>query len=61
MRKVTKEEFFSTMNPLNVHPRVDVTTLRDAKIVSHWEMQDGTRRCMGTSKGHWDAAEYYLA
>jgi hypothetical protein len=59
MRQVSKEEFFATMNPLNVHPRVDISTLHDELIVSRWEMQD-TRRVVGTSKGTGNKAIYHL-
>lgn len=60
MRQVTKEDFFKVMNPLNVHPRVDASTLRDELIVSRWEMQDNTRRVMGVLKSGLSKSEYYL-
>ena len=48
MRMVSQSEFFAVMNPLDVHPRVDVTTLRDRIHVSRWELP--TREIIGISK-----------
>jgi hypothetical protein len=62
MRQVTKEQFFAVMNPLDVHPRVDATTLRHRWHVSHWEIQS-TRNVIGISKSDSHAiedAEYFL-
>lgn len=46
MRKVTKEEFFATVGPLNVHPRVDMASLKTREHASTWEDLN-TRRVVG--------------
>lgn len=47
MKPATEAEFFARMNPLDVHPRVDVSTLRGRFHTSHWETRE--RVCLGTS------------
>lgn len=59
MQAVSKDRFFLVMGPRDVHPRVDVATLRDAKIVSIWEDRP-TREVLGLSKGTGAEAEYFL-
>lgn len=64
MRSVTKDTFFKTVNPLNVHPRVDVATLKARHHVSYWEMQDGTRAVIGRSESDShgvDDTRYFLS
>ncbi len=61
MIPVSKAEFFAMVGRLNVHPRVDASTLKGRYHVSHWEMQDGTRKVVGQSKSDsWsiDPTEY---
>lgn len=48
MIEVTKDVFFKTVGPLDVHPRVDVATLKERKHVSNWEMNH-TRKRVGRS------------
>jgi hypothetical protein len=48
MREVSKAEFFTKMNPLNVHPRICGT---HGDYWSDWEMLD-SRRLIGRSVGH---------
>lgn len=55
MNQVSETEFFRTVGQLNVHPRVDVATLKGRNHVSHWEMLDGARRVVGRSESDsWD-------
>lgn len=49
MRQVSEREFFATIGPQDVHPRVDVSTLKDRYHVSRWEVQHA-RRLVGMSK-----------
>lgn len=37
MRSVSRDEFFATVGSLDVHPRVDVSTLKDRWHESDWE------------------------
>lgn len=37
MRQVTKQEFFAAINPRDVHPRVDTTTLKGRYHTSSFE------------------------
>lgn len=63
MKLVTKDEFFAAMN-CNVHPRPDVSTFKGRFHISHWEMQDNSRRVLGMCRSDsWAAlpTEYYLA
>lgn len=62
MRQVTYDEFFKVVNPLDVMPSVDESTLRDRVHVSHWKIQS-TRELVGTIKSDsWgiDKSEYFL-
>lgn len=63
MKPVTQAEFFAVINPLDVHPRVDVGSLKDRWHSSQWEIQS-TRRVVGMSKSDsWASqpTEYYIA
>lgn len=60
MERVTRFEFFSVVGPLNVHPSVDMRTIRDRHMASDWIMQDGSRRIIGRSVGSGDAVQFYL-
>jgi hypothetical protein len=46
-KSATRAHFFARINSLDVHPRVDVGTLKGRYHVSYWEMPD--RRCIGKS------------
>jgi hypothetical protein len=62
MRHVSKEEFFAAIGPLDVNPRVEMSTLKDRLHVSQWEMQN-TRQHIGTSvSDSWgvNATQFYL-
>ena len=48
-RRVSEEEFYKIIGPLDVNPRVDVSTLRERIHVSNWEMAH-TRRVIGVTK-----------
>lgn len=48
----TEAEFFARMNPLNVHPRVDVSTLRGRFHTSYWETPDRRRLGVSVSDSH---------
>ena len=52
MMQVSKEAFFAAMNPLNVHPRPDIPSLKGRYHTTIWEMPD--RRVIGkdTSDSH---------
>jgi hypothetical protein len=50
MQRVTKEQFYAIVNPLNVGPAVDVSTLKHRCHVSYWRMLDGTRALIGKSE-----------
>jgi len=63
MKQVSKEDFFHVINPLNVHPRVDVSSLRQRHHVSIWKMLDGTNKVIGrTESDGWgiDETKFYL-
>lgn len=49
MKTVTEEVFFAVIGPQNVHPRVDVRSLKHRWHVSHWEHRD-TRQRVGRSE-----------
>jgi hypothetical protein len=60
---VSEAEFFAVMNPLDVHPRVDVASLRSRYHVSTWEAQH-TRKIVGQSESDSYAIEptrFFLA
>ncbi len=48
--EVNKEEFFATMNPLNVHPRIVNNWDKEIGYLQNWEMQDSSRRLVGKSQ-----------
>jgi hypothetical protein len=40
LRPVTREEFFAFMGPRDVHPRVEMATLKTPAIASTWETRN---------------------
>lgn len=61
MKQVSKEQFFAKVGPLDVNPRVDVTTLRNRHHVSNWE--DRSRVQIGRSvSDSWgiEATQFFL-
>lgn len=61
MRLVTESEFFAAVGPRDVHPRVDVSTLKDSKnVVSVWEDQR-TRAVVGRTVGSHPHTRFFLA
>ena len=59
LKRVTKDEFYAHMGPLNVMPQADGTTLRDPLIVSEWRLQNA-RALVGISKVGIKNSEYYI-
>lgn len=47
METVTMEEFFAAVGPRDVHPKVDVSTLKSRHHLSRWETRQ--RVLVGTS------------
>lgn len=64
MQKVTRQEFYNAIRPLDVHPRVDLASLPNEMHVSTWELR-GSRRVVGISKtsswGRSQLNEYFIA
>ncbi len=56
--RVSKDRFFMTVGPMNVHPRVDAATLSGSRARSDWEAPDRVRH--GVSFGHGDHAEFFI-
>ena len=48
LEEVPRDVFFAAIGPLNVHPRVDIASLKERYHVSIWEIQ-GTRERVGKS------------
>lgn len=49
MMQVSKERFFAVIGPMNVNPRVDVSSFKSRVHVSHWEHGE-TREIVGRSE-----------
>lgn len=56
-KKVSKDAFYAVMNPLDVHPRVQIETLRQSGHVSIWEMRN--RQVVGRSTSHASGPTHY--
>ncbi len=50
LKQISRDEFFSSIGRLNVHPYVRDSTLKGRFHVSDWIMQDGTRRCVAVTE-----------
>lgn len=61
MREVSEREFFDKVGPLDVHPRVDMNSLKTSVHVSMWEIQT-TRQVVGLSESATNKpTKFYLA
>lgn len=63
MKQVSEKEFFAAVGPLDVHPRVNVASLKGRYHTSNWEVQH-TRRLVGRTESDSHAAEptkFFLA
>lgn len=60
LTNVTSAEFFAAVGPLNVHPSVDIATLRTpGGIRSDWELPN--RALVGVSIGSPPNTKFFLA
>jgi hypothetical protein len=42
--EVSQAEFFAVINPLDVHPRVDIASFKQPETISAWEIQHSRER-----------------
>lgn len=61
MQPVSKEKFYATVGPLNVHPRIVNSS---HPYTSIWELQNGSRKVIGKSvdrmEGGRSLTDYFL-
>jgi len=51
MKRVSMDEFYKRIGPLNVHPTPMGPYHRDAGYVSEWRLLDSSRRLVGVCDG----------